>query len=93
MQIAQFDKLRQLVQECTDLIYRLKFENSNLQQENKSIKDKLESTNLKSSDHLAEKYKALERENLGLRDKQKAITSRLIVLLDRVKTLAGGVES
>jgi FtsZ-binding cell division protein ZapB len=93
MQLAQFDKLKQLVQECTDLIYRLKLENNNLKQENKNLKDQLESINFNSLDNLAEKYKKLEQENIGLRDKQKVITSRLVVLLDRVKTLAGGVES
>jgi hypothetical protein len=93
MQIAQFDRLKQLVKECTELIYSLKLDNSKLKRENERLKEQITGINVKLPKNVTEKYKILEQENIKLRDKQQIITSRLVVLLDRVKALAGGVES
>jgi FtsZ-binding cell division protein ZapB len=93
MQITQFDKLKQLVKESVELIYRLRSENNNLKKENERLKEKLEKINYRKPDDLTESMKKLEHENRKLRDKQEIVSSRLINLLDRVRNLAGGVES
>ena len=94
MQIAHFDKLKELVKESTEKIYRLKHENINLKNENQSLKEKLEKINFyKKPDEITENLKKLENENRELKAKHEIVASRLIKLLDRVKSLAGGVES
>lgn len=93
MQIAQFERLKQLVKQCTEQVYSLKLDNNKLKQENERLKEQITGINLKLPKNVTEKYKTLEQENIKLRDKQQIITSRLVILLDRVKALAGGVES
>lgn len=93
MQIAQFDRLKQLVKECTEQIYSLKLDNNKLKRENERLKEQITGINVKLPKNVTEKYKTLEQENIKLRDEQQIITSRLVILLDRVKALAGGVES
>jgi FtsZ-binding cell division protein ZapB len=93
MQIAQFDRLKQLVKECTEQLYSLKLDNNKLKRENERLKEQITGINVKLPKNVTEKYKNLEQENIKLRDEQQIITSRLVILLDRVKALAGGVES
>jgi FtsZ-binding cell division protein ZapB len=93
MQIAQFDRLKQLVKECTEQLYSLKLDNNKLKRENERLKEQITGINVKLPKNVTEKYKTLEQENIKLRDEQQIITSRLVILLDRVKALAGGVES
>jgi FtsZ-binding cell division protein ZapB len=93
MQIAQFDRLKQLVKECTEQIYSLKLDNNKLKRENERLREQIAGINVKLPKKVTEKYKTLEQENIKLRDEQQIITSRLVILLDRVKSLTGGVES
>jgi FtsZ-binding cell division protein ZapB len=94
MQIAHFDKLKELVKESTEKIYRLKYENNNLKKENQSLKEKLDKINIYDSpNEITENFKKLENENRELKAKHELVASRLVKLLDRVKSLAGGVES
>ena len=89
MKIEQFDRLRHLVTETTDLVVKLKFENKSLRENNEKLKQKLASGTDKSDI----KLKNLEEENISLRQRQEKITSRLMHLRNKVNSFTEGVES
>jgi len=93
MQLAQFDKLQQLVKESAELLIRLKFENRTLKKENEQLKQKIKNPEYHVSPEISEKIKTLERENTELRDREKLFRTRLSNLLIRIKTLSVGVDS
>jgi len=89
MKIEQFDRLQNLVKETTDLVVKLKFENKSLRENNEKLKQKLADGTGKSES----KLKRLEKENIGLRQRQEKVTARLMHLREKVKSLTEGVES
>lgn len=89
MNLEQFHRLQQLVKESTDLIVRLKFENNTLREKN----DKLQEEVKDSTDKSVQKLKRLETENDLLKQRQEKVTSRLMHLRNKVKSLTEGVES
>jgi FtsZ-binding cell division protein ZapB len=93
MQLAQFDKLQEIVKESADILIRLKFENRNLKKENEQLKQKITDPEYHVSPEIAEKIKILERENGELRDREKLFRNRLFNLLTRIKSLSPGVDS
>ena len=93
MQLAQFDKLQQIVKDSADIMIRLKFENRNLKKENEQLKQENNNYNTTFSSEITEKIKLLERENSELKDRGKLIRARLGHLLERIKSLSSGVES
>jgi FtsZ-binding cell division protein ZapB len=93
MQLAQFDKLQQLVKDSADILVRLKFENRNLKKENEQLKQKITSPEYHVSPEIAEKIKKLERENNELHDREVLFRTRLFNLLTRIKSLSPGVDS
>jgi FtsZ-binding cell division protein ZapB len=93
MQLAQFDKLQQLVKDSADILVRLKFENRNLKKENEQLKQKVNSPEYHVSPEMSEKIKKLERENNELRDREVLFRTRLFNLLTRIKSLSPGVDS
>ena len=93
MQLAQFDKLQQLVKDSADILIRLKFENRNLKKENEQLKQKINNPEYHVSPEITEKLKKLERENGELRDREILFRTRLFNLLTRIKSLSPGVDS
>jgi FtsZ-binding cell division protein ZapB len=93
MQLAQFDKLQQLVKDSADILIRLKFENRNLKKENEQLKQKINNPEYHVSPEISEKLKKLERENGELRDREILFRTRLFNLLTRIKSLSPGVDS
>jgi len=89
MQLLQFEKLRQQIQQVTDLLIKLKLENRQLRYENDNLKKKLKDIPTSQQD----KIKSLEQEITVLKNRQRVASSRLSQMLDRVRDLAGGVES
>jgi cell division protein FtsB len=93
MQLAQFDKLQQLVKDSADSLIRLKFENRNLKKENEQLKQKINNPEYNVSPELSEKIKKIERENGELHDREVLFRTRLLNLLTRIKSLSPGVDS
>ena len=89
MQLLQFEKLSQQIQQVTDLLIKLKLENRQLRYENDNLKKKLKDIPTSQQD----KIKSLEQEITVLKNRQRVASSRLSQMLDRVRDLAGGVES
>jgi FtsZ-binding cell division protein ZapB len=89
MSIEQFDRLQQLVKDSADLIIRLKFENNTLREENKKLQEEVKDGTNKS----VQKIKRIEAENSHLKQRQEKVTSRLMHLRNKVKSLTEGVES
>jgi FtsZ-binding cell division protein ZapB len=89
MNLEQFDRLQELVKESTDLIVRLKFENNTLREKNEKLQEEVKTGTNKS----VQKLKRLETENNLLKQRQEKVTSRLIHLRNKVKSLTEGVES
>ena len=89
MKLDQFDRLQNLVRETSDVILKLKFENKNLMEKNEKMQRELDS----KSEKTAHKLQRLEEENRILREKQEKVTSRLMHLRNKVKSLNEGVES
>lgn len=89
MKIEQFDHLQNLVKETTDLVIKLKFENKTLRENNEKLRQKLAN----GADKSETKQKKLEKENIGLRQRQEKVTARLMHLRNKVKSLTEGVES
>jgi FtsZ-binding cell division protein ZapB len=89
MQLLQFEKLRQQIKKVSDQLIRLKLENRQLKHDNELLRKKLKDR--PQSQH--NKIKRLEQENSVLRNRQQVATNRLSQMLDRVRDLAGGVES
>jgi len=89
MILEQFSQLQQLVKESADLIIRLKFENNRLREKNEKLQKEVQNGVNKS----VQKLKRLEAQNSLLRQKQEKVTSRLIHLRNKVKSLTVGVES
>ena len=89
MSLDQFNRLQQLVRESTDLIVRLKFENNTLKEKNEKLQEEVKDGTTKS----VQKIKRLETENNLLKQRQEKVTSRLIHLRNKVKSLTEGVES
>jgi FtsZ-binding cell division protein ZapB len=89
MQLLQFEKLRQQIKKVSDQLIRLKLENRQLKHDNELLRKKL-----KEKPHTQHnKIKRLEQENSVLSNRQQVATNRLSRMLDRVRDLAGGVES
>jgi FtsZ-binding cell division protein ZapB len=93
MHLTHFDKLQQMVKESAELLIRLKFENRTLKKENENLKQEINNYNTNVLSESTEKIKLLERENKELKDKANLIRTRLVHLLDRIKSLSPGVES
>ena len=89
MSLEQFNRLQQLVKESTDLIVRLKFENNTLREKNEKLQEEVKDGTNKS----VQKLKRLETENSLLKQRQEKVTSRLMHLRNKVKSLTEGVES
>jgi FtsZ-binding cell division protein ZapB len=89
MTLEQFSRLQQLVQESADLIVRLKFENNTLKEKNEKLQEEVKDGTIKS----VQKLKRLEAENNLLKQRQEKVTSRLMHLRNKVKSLTEGVES
>lgn len=89
MKLEQFERLRELVKETTDLVMRLKFEN-------RALKEKcqeLETKQTVQDDKTIQKLKRLEKENIFLKQQQEKAVSRLMHLKNNLKTMSKGVES
>ena len=89
MELEKFDALQALVKEATDLIIKLKFENKSLKEQNEKLEQELNSGSQKA----VQKLKRLEENNHDLRQRQEKITSRLMHLRNKVRSLTEGVES
>ena len=89
MSIEQFDRLQQLVKESVDLIVKLKFDNNTLRERNEKLQEEVKD----GTDKSAQKLKRLEAENSLLKQRQEKVTSRLMHLRNKVKSLTEGVES
>jgi FtsZ-binding cell division protein ZapB len=89
MSLEQFNLLQQLVKESADLIVRLKFENNTLKEKNEKLQEEVKDGTFKS----VQKLKRLETENNILKQRQEKVTSRLMHLRNKVKSLTEGVES
>ena len=89
MNLEQFNRLQQLVKESTDLIVRLKFENNTLREKNEKLREEVKD----STDKSVQKLKRLEEQNSLLKQRQEKVTSRLMHLRNKVKSLTEGVES
>jgi FtsZ-binding cell division protein ZapB len=89
MTLEQFSRLQQLVHESADLIIRLKFENNTLREKNEKLQEEVKDGTIKS----VQKLKRLEAENNLLKQRQEKVTSRLMHLRNKVKSLTEGVES
>ena len=89
MTLEQFNRLQQLVKESADLIIRLKFENNTLKEKNEKLEEEVKDGTYKS----VQKLKRLEAENNLLKQRQEKVTSRLMHLRNKVKSLTEGVES
>jgi FtsZ-binding cell division protein ZapB len=89
MSIEQFNRLQQLVKESSDLIIRLKFENNTLKEKNEKLQEEVKDGTNKS----VQKLKRLVAENNLLKQRQDKVTSRLMHLRNKVKSLTEGVES
>ena len=88
MQLDQFDKLQRLVSLTSEQIYRLKFENRNLLKENESLKQQIQEIHPVSFSELSAKISELEDENKRLKEKHQTVSSRLTVVLDKLKQLS-----
>ena len=88
MQLDQFDKLQRLVSLTSEQIYRLKFENRNLLKENESLKQQIQEIRPVSFSELSAKISELEDENKRLKEKHQTVSSRLTVVLDKLKQLS-----
>ena len=89
MSLEQFYRLQELVKESADLIIRLKLENNTLKEKNSKLQEEVKS----GSNKTVQKIKRLEAENRLLKNRQDNVTSRLIHLRNKVKSLTIGVES
>lgn len=89
MSLEQFYRLQELVKESADLIIRLKLENNTLKEKNAKLQEEAKS----GSNKTVQKIKRLEAENRLLKNRQENVTSRLIHLRNKVKSLTIGVES
>jgi len=89
MSSEQFNRLQQLVKESVDLIIKLKFDNNTLREKNEKLQEEVKDGTNKS----VKKLKRLEAENSLLKQRQEKITSRLMHLRNKVKSLTEGVES
>jgi len=89
MQLLQFEKLRQQIQQVKDQLIKLKLENRQLRFENDKLQKRLK--DIPTSQH--DQIKGLEQEITVLKNRQRVASSRLSQMLDRVRDLAGGVES
>ena len=89
MSLDQFNRLQQLVKDSADLIVRLKFENNTLKEKYDKLQEEVKDGTNKS----VQKLKRLETENKLLKQRQEKVTSRLIHLRNKVKSLTEGVES
>ena len=89
MKLDQFDRLQQLVHQATDVVMKLKFENKALADKNVKLQENL---NIKT-EKTEQKLKRLEEENNSLKQKQEKVTSRLMHLRNKLRSLTTGVES
>jgi FtsZ-binding cell division protein ZapB len=89
MNLDQFNRLQQLVKDSTDLIVRLKFVNNTLREKNEKLQEEVKDGTNKS----VQKLKRLETENSQLKQQKEKVTSRLMHLRNKVKSLTEGVES
>ena len=89
MSLDQFNRLQQLVKDSADLIVRLKFENNTLKEKYDKLQEEVKDGTNKS----VQKLKRLETENKLLKQRQEKVTSRLIHLRNKVKSLTESVES
>jgi len=89
MSSEQFNRLQQLVKESVDLIIKLKFDNNTLREKNEKLQEEVKDGTNKS----VKKLKRLEAENSLLKQRQEKVTSRLMHLRNKVKSLTEGVES
>ena len=89
MSLEQFNRLQKLVKESVDLIIKLKFDNNILREKNEKLQEEVKDGTNKS----VQKLKRLETENSLLKQRQEKVTSRLMHLRNKVKSLAEGVES
>ena len=89
MSLEQFNRLQQLVKESVDLIIKLKFDNNILREKNEKLQKEVKDDTNKS----VQKLKRIESENSLLKQQQEKVTSRLMHLRNKVKSLTEGVES
>jgi FtsZ-binding cell division protein ZapB len=89
MKLDQFDRLQQLVKDSADVIVKLKFENKALTEKNTKLQEALSTKTEKT----AQKLKRMEEENIVLRQRQEKVTSRLMHLRNKLRSLTTGVES
>ncbi len=88
MSLEQFNRLQELVKESADLIVRLKFENNTLREKNEKLQEEVKTGTNKS----VQKLDRLKAENSLLKRRQERVTSRLMHLRNKVKSLTEGVE-
>ena len=89
MKLDQFDRLQKLVMEAIDVVMKLKIENKALADKNVILQEDL---NVKT-EKTVQKLKRLEEENNSLKQKQEKVTSRLMHLRNKLRSLTTGVES
>ena len=89
MSLEQFNRLQHLIKESVDLIIKLKFENNTLREKNEKLQEEVKDGTNKS----VQKLKRLDAENSLLKQRQEKVTSRLMHLRNKVKSLTEGVES
>ncbi len=88
MSLEQFNRLQKLVKESADLIVRLKFENNTLKEKNEKLQEEVKT----GTDKSVQKLDRLKAENNLLKQRQERVTSRLMHLRNKVKSLTEGVE-
>jgi FtsZ-binding cell division protein ZapB len=88
MSLEQFNRLQELVKESADLIVRLKFEINTLREKNEKLQEEVKTGTNKS----VQKLDRLKAENSLLKQRQERVTSRLMHLRNKVKSLTEGVE-
>ncbi len=88
MSLEQFNRLQKLVKESADLIVRLKFENNTLKEKNEKLQEEVKT----GTDKSVQKLDRLKAENSLLKQRQERVTSRLMHLRNKVKSLTEGVE-
>ncbi len=89
MKLDQFDRLQQLVKDTADVVIKLKFENKALADKNLKLQEELNTKTEKT----VQKLKRAEEENNFLRQRQEKVTSRLMHLRNKLRSLTTGVES
>lgn len=94
MKLDQLDKLKELIDELIIKLRRLKYENMQLERENKELKDRLELFGHLPQGIDFEAFDSLLLENEKLKGKNKDVKTQLQELISELeqKTIMSGVD-